>query len=291
MTDGIIIKKYNSYYYVQSEDNVAECKLRGRFKQSRYSLCVGDRVTYIATEHGKGIIEQILPRKSLLLRPMVANIQQVIITFAAKNPDFNVDLMNRFLVLGEYSNLDIVICLTKIDLLDNLQVDLLINQYENIGYRVIKISNKHQIGIAELMEVLDDKVSVFAGPSGVGKSTLLNLIEPKFNLKTGDVSNKIGRGKHTTRFAELLPLSNGGFVVDTPGFSFTEFVDLDERAIADCFPEFHEVKGSCKFNTCLHLHEPQCVIKRAVIDGIIDDSRYQSYSNILSEIKKAKRGF
>lgn len=291
MKDGIIIKKYNSYYYVQGETSVIECKLRGRFKKNRYSLCVGDKVQYTSLEDEKGIIENIFPRQSVLLRPMIANVQQVIITFAAKNPDFNSSLLDRFLVLAEYSGLDIVICLTKIDLLDSIEVENLVQEYQKIGYRVIKISNVSHDGIEDLVNILNDKISVFAGPSGVGKSTLLNQINPGLRLKTGMVSDKIGRGKHTTRFSELLPLLDNGFVVDTPGFSLTEFNDLNERAISECFPEFNKIEGSCKFNSCLHLQEPQCMIKSAVEDGSISKDRYQSYVEIMAEIKKTKRGF
>ena len=291
MKDGIIIKKYNSYYYVQGETSVIECKLRGRFKKNRYSLCVGDKVQYTSLGDETGIIENIFPRQSVLLRPLIANVQQVIITFAAKNPDFNSSLLDRVLVLAEYSELDIIICLTKIDLLNRAEIETLVQEYQKIGYTVIKVSNVSHEGVEKLTSLLNNKISVFAGPSGAGKSTLLNRINPKLNLKTGMVSDKIGRGKHTTRFSELLSLPEHGFVVDTPGFSLTEFNDLDERAISECFPEFNKVEGSCKFNSCLHLHEPQCKIKNAVDHAAISENRYQSYVEIMDEIKKTKRGF
>lgn len=291
MQYGVILKTYNSFYYVKTNDKVIMCTLRGRFKKERFSLLVGDEVEYNITENDKGIIENILPRRSMLQRPMIANIDQVIITFAAVSPDINTVLVDRFLVLAEMSDLDIVLCINKIDLADNDELQPILDLYRSIGYPVITVSAKMGIGIHELRNVLSGKISVFAGPSGAGKSTILNSIEEGLALVTGQVSEKIGRGKHTTRFAELLSLSNGGFVVDTPGFSFTEFDNVKKNELMYYFPEIAAVVHECKFNTCLHLKEPQCAVKQAVIEGGIREERYNSYTEILAEIQDKKKGF
>jgi ribosome biogenesis GTPase len=292
MLSGIVVKNYNSYYYVQTADKVTMCTLRGRFKKERYSLIVGDKVEYEIVGTDKGIIEQILPRRTVLKRPMVANVDQVILTFAAVSPNINPVLIDRFLILAELSALDIVICINKIDLADSLALTPIVELYRSIGYPVMLVSAKAGSGITQLHSMLFDRITAFSGPSGAGKSTILNVIEPGLALVTGEVSKKIGRGKHTTRFAELLPLSGGGgFVVDTPGFSFTEFNDMTEKELMYCFPEIAAVTPNCKFSTCLHLKEPQCAVKQAVAEGRIQEPRYQSYLEVMAEIKENKKGF
>lgn len=291
MLNGVIIKAYNSFYYVQTAENVVSCKLRGRFKKERFSLLVGDRVEYEVTGAGKGIIENILPRRSMLRRPMIANIDQVILTFAAVSPNISRILVDRFLVLAEMSELDIILCINKIDLADSFEVQSIVEHYSTIGYQVIAISAKAGIGIDVLRSKLQGKISVFAGPSGAGKSTILNNVETGLTLVTGELSEKIGRGKHTTRFAQLLPLSGGGFVVDTPGFSFTEFNDLTPNELMHCFPEISERVSECKFSTCVHSREPQCAVKKAVAEGHINEQRYQTYLAILEEINLNKKRF
>jgi ribosome biogenesis GTPase len=288
---GIVVKAYNSYYYIQSGSKIVTCNLRGRFKKGRFSLIVGDEVTYTSTGPEKGIIEEILPRRSLLRRPMVANINQVVLTFAAVNPDINPALVDRFLVIAEFSELEIIICINKIDLADTAVVDNIAERYEQIGYKVLRVAAKTGTGIEQLRAQLHDKITVFAGPSGAGKSTILNAVQPGLALTTGEVSQKIGRGKHTTRFAELLPFEGGGFVVDTPGFSFTEFSDMEEAHLMDYFPEISPIAPKCKFNTCIHYKEPQCAVKQAVADGLIHRERYQSYLEILNEIRESKKGY
>lgn len=291
MLHGVVTKALNSYYYVQGDSFETRCKLRGRFKKERFSLTVGDRVEYVLLDDGSGIIEAISPRYSMLRRPIVANVDQVILTFAAASPDLNPLLLDRFLVLAENSHLEIVICINKIDLANLNIIDPLLARYDNIGYRIIRVSAAQALGIEILRDQLKEKVSVFAGPSGVGKSTLLNALEPGLKLATGSVSDKIKRGKHTTRVAELLPFARGGFVVDTPGFSFTEFNHIDKVDLDNYFPEFRSLSGACKFNTCLHSHEPHCAVKQAVEAGRIASDRYQAYLNILNEIQNIKKEF
>lgn len=291
MLRGVVIRAYNSYYYVETDSKVTMCTVRGRLKKERYSLLVGDEVEYELSGHHKGVIEQILPRRSMLKRPMVANVDQVILTFAAVNPDLNPVLIDRFLVLAELSNLYITICINKIDLANGDELDPIVELYRQIGYSVVTLSAKNGVGINDLHHFLDNKISVFAGPSGVGKSTILNALEPGLELVTNEVSDKIGRGRHTTRFAQLLPLSRGGYVVDTPGFSSTDFSDLTELELMSCFPEIAELSSLCKYKTCLHLKEPQCAVKQALAGKEISEERYNSYLEILNDIRQNKKGF
>ena len=288
---GVVIRATSGFYYVKSGTHIIACKLRGRMKQNRYSVCVGDRVVYTATGDAVGAIEQILPRDSFLKRPEVANVNQAILTFAASHPRVDFGLLDRFLVLAELSEIPAVICINKIDMADpeELKPDLAI--YERMGYPVLLVSAKTGVGIAQLQKILYDKVSVFAGPSGVGKSSLLNAIEPGLSLTTGELSQKIGRGKHTTRVAELLVLSGGGFVVDTPGFSFTEFIEMNPEDLRFQYREFRDILAGCHFSSCIHQKEPQCAVKNAVTAGTIAASRDESYCELLQEIQQTKRRF
>lgn len=290
MITGLVIKAYNGYYYVKTDDKVMVCSLRGRLKKENFSLVVGDNVELQLIQADKGVIEVILPRRNLLRRPLVANVDQVVLVFAAGNPEINTSLLDRFLVLTELSGLNAIICINKIDIASATDLGKLIDVYRGIGYQVIEMSAKGETGINDLRPYLIDKITVFAGPSGVGKSTILNCLDPALRLQTGEVSSKIGRGKHTTRYAQLLPLESGGYVVDTPGFSSTEFNDVRESDLAHCFREFNAYSRQCKFNTCLHYKEPLCAVKEAVNNEQISTWRYESYIKMLMEIKENKRG-
>ena len=291
MLHGVVVKAYNSFYYVQSEKLLLSCKVRGRFKKERFTLMVGDEVRCSLTGHNEGLIEEILPRRSLLKRPAVANVDQVVITFAAANPDISTTLVDKLLVLAESSHLSALLCINKSDLADSEEPSRIIPIYTAIGYPVLLTSVKTGQGMAELRQRLIGRVTAFAGPSGAGKSSLLNAVEPGLTLVTGEVSAKIGRGRHTTRYAQLLPLSGGGFVVDTPGFSATEFTELDPTGLGLCFPEIAGLAGGCKFSTCLHDREPQCAVKDAVQTGGVELSRYESYKAILQELRDTKKGY
>lgn len=286
MPQGLVIRAYNGYYYVQTNGSLAECKTRGKMKKQREKVYVGDYVEYEALGQDKGVIEGVLPRKSLLKRPTIANISQVFLMFAIKDPDLNLKLLNRFLVLAEYSDIPITICLNKTELATK-EAEEIADVYQKIGYPVLLLSAHEKKNIALLKERLHDNITVFAGPSGVGKSSLLNLVDSTFELATGAVSEKIGRGKHTTRFAQLLPLAGGGYVVDTPGFSYTEF-EMQETELASCFPEFQPY-SDCRFSPCLHSHEPSCGVKDAVERGDISEQRYQNYLEILAEVQEANK--
>ena len=292
MPTAQVIKMYNGFYYLQvaGQEELLSCRLRGRIKRNKGAVFTGDYVEYQRLEDGTGVIESCLPRRTLLKRPAVANIDQVLITFAARQPDLNQLLLNRFLVLAEWSGIpEIVICINKCDLLEE-KVDFL-QDYVQAGYKLLMVSAQEGQGIQELKNLLTGRVTVFAGPSGVGKSSLLNAVDSNLELATGKISDKIKRGKHTTRAACLLPLPEGGTVVDTPGFSAAELENIDKAQLAHYFPEFRPYIEKCYYNTCTHSHEPDCAVKEAVAAGAICQARYEAYLNILQTINERKKAY
>lgn len=292
MPTAQVIKMYNGFYYLQvaGQEELLSCRLRGRIKRNKGAVVTGDYVEYQMLEDGTGVIESCLPRRTLLKRPAVANIDQVLITFAARQPDLNQLLLNRFLVLAEWSGIpEIVICINKCDLLEE-KADFL-QDYVQAGYKLLMVSAQEDQGIQELKNLLTGRVTVFAGPSGVGKSSLLNAVDSNLELATGKISDKIKRGKHTTRAACLLPLPEGGTVVDTPGFSAAELENIDKAQLAHYFPEFRPYIEKCYYNTCTHSHEPDCAVKEAVEAGAICQARYEAYLNILQTINERKKAY
>lgn len=292
MPTAQVIKMYNGFYYLQvaGQEELLSCRLRGRIKRNKGAVVTGDYVEYQMLEGGTGVIESCLPRRTLLKRPAVANIDQVLITFAARQPDLNQLLLNRFLVLAEWSGIpEIVICINKCDLLEE-KADFL-QDYVQAGYKLLMVSAQEGQGIQELKNLLAGRVTVFAGPSGVGKSSLLNAVDSNLELATGKISDKIKRGKHTTRAACLLPLPEGGTVVDTPGFSAAELENIDKSQLAHYFPEFRPYIEKCYYNTCTHSHEPNCAVKEAVAAGAICQARYEAYLNILQTINERKKAY
>lgn len=284
---GRVIKAYNSFFYVATECGLVTCKLRGLLKTRKRGANVvpGDFVRFSMQEAEKGVIEERLKRQTFLQRPTVANVTQVILTFAAAEPDLNRSLLDRFLVLAEWAGIPrIIICINKMDLLSDSANFL--EDYKAIGYTVRYVSAMKPATVEVLREDLTQEVTVFAGPSGVGKSSLLNSLLPFAQRMTGQVSEKIKRGRHTTRAAELIPYQ-GGYLVDTPGFSSISFQGIEPSDLADCFPEFREYIGSCRFTTCTHTHEPSCRVKEAVAVGMITQNRYDSYVTIFQELHEA----
>jgi len=289
MQQGKVIQAYNSFFYVQTAAGLVTCKLRGKFKHTRRSLGVvpGDEVEIESLADGTGVIERLLPRQTLLKRPAVANITQVVLTFAAAQPDLHPLLLNRFLVLAEWSGIPkICLCINKMDL--RPEAGDFLSAYAAIGYPVLYVSAAQQRGIEALRARLSGETTVFAGPSGVGKSSLLNAIDSSLALQTGHVSEKIKRGRHTTRAARLIAWQ-GGYIVDTPGFSAMELTELAPQALPGYFPEFRPYLSACRFQPCSHSHEPDCAIKQAVAAGEITQERYDAYRNILEEITTARK--
>ncbi len=291
MLQGRVIKAYNSFFYVQTDMGLVTCKLRGKFKMSRRELGVvpGDWVSLDALSDGTGVIEEVQPRIQLLKRPAVANLTQVVLTFAAAQPDLHPLLLNRFLVLAEWSGMDkILICVNKIDLFAGNENNFL-QDYRAIGYDVLPVSAREGKGLEALRQRLRGETTVFAGPSGVGKSSLLNAIDSRLALQTGAISEKIKRGRHTTRVAELLPYEGDGYIVDTPGFSAVDFMGLELEELPACFPEFGPYLGKCRFSPCSHSHEPGCAVKEATETGAVAQERYEAYLAIRTEIQEAQK--
>ncbi len=293
MIDGKIIKGIGGFYYVDTVNGIYECRARGIFRKDKITPLVGDRVkiSIVDEDSKKGVVEEIDKRDTELVRPPIANVDKALIVFSVTNPKPNLSLLDRFIVLAEKENLEVVIVLTKADLDDDNMLDDLKEIYELSGYKVIPVSNKTKLNIDKIKSELKDNVVVFAGPSGVGKSSLLNEIDSNFKLQTGEVSDKIKRGKHTTRHAELLKLECGGMVADTPGFSSLTLDDIEDVELKDYFIEFDEF-NDCRFGSrCVHEKEPDCAVKEAVENGEISKKRYDSYIQLLNEIRQGKRRY
>ncbi len=292
MVDGRIIKGIGGFYYVETSEGLYECKARGIFRKKKETPLVGDlvEISVVDEYEKKGVIETIKKRKNELIRPSIANVDMAVIVFAAKNPDPNLSLIDRFIVLAEREFLDIVICINKIDVDEEKDYMKIKSIYESCGYKVVISSTKKGIGIEELKEHMDGNVVVLAGPSGVGKSSLLNAIDERLQLKTGEISEKLGRGKHTTRHAELMDFGAGTMIADTPGFSSLSLNHIDEKELKEYFSEFAEYAEECRFHSdCIHENEPSCAVKNAVEDGNLFKERYDSYIQLLNEIRNNNR--
>lgn len=283
---GRVIKFYNSFFFVKVGEELIPCKLRGLLKRDKKvgsAVYVGDLVEISRLKDKSGVIESVQSRRNVLIRPPVANVDRVILTFAFDAPKLHPLLLNRFLVLAEKSALDeIIICVNKIDLATERNF---LSEYEPL-YKILRVSAVTGEGVDELRKILSSGVSVFAGASGVGKSSLLNAVDKNLRLKVGKVSEKILRGKHTTRISELIEFGDG-FLVDTPGFSAVDLAEagLDKNNIRHYFKEFEDFAAECKFlNVCSHSHEPNCGVKAAVERGDILRERYESYLTLLEEI-------
>lgn len=291
MLEGIITKGVGGFYYVKTSNGLYECRARGIFREENITPLVGDRVRIRKFDNSnEGYIEEILERKTVLKRPPVANITQALIVFSIKNPNPNLWLLDRFLVLAEGAGINISVIINKIDLADNDFVKEIFETYRKAKYNIILTSIKTNCGIDELRNTLKDNVTVFAGPSGVGKSSLLNRVQPDLQLNVGEISGKTKRGKHTTRHVELLELDLGGYVLDTPGFSS---LDLDfinrEEDLKYYFKEILEYSNQCKFSSCLHVGEPGCHVIEGVESGEIGKTRYDNYISFIDEIKSNRR--
>jgi len=290
MPEGKIVKALSGFYYVLSEGSVTQCRGRGNFRINKITPLVGDYVEFQAENKTDGYILKVNDRKNELVRPPIANVDQAILVFSASEPDFSPALLDRFLVLVESKEIEPLICVTKMDLLTSEQtnkIERYVKDYRSFGYEVLMTSSKTEHGVEELTPYLRDKISVFAGQSGVGKSSLLNALKPELELKTAMISSHLGRGKHTTRHVELIDIEDG-LVADTPGFSSLEFSELEIEELPQCFPEMVEVSEDCKFRGCLHINEPKCAVKAAVEAGEIPNYRYDHYLTFHKEIKDRK---
>ena len=284
---GLVLKNYNGYYYVQVADSVYTCKVKGKMKQNRFSLATGDQVLLEPGEKGEGMIKKVLPRKNFLPRPTMANLDLFVVTFACATPDFSFLLADKLLALAELAHIPSILVLNKEDQAPAGLIDEVRRVYEPLGYEVFTLSAKNGTGVEQLRERLRGKLCAFGGPSGVGKSSTINAIDSKVDLRTGEVSEKIGRGKHTTRFAQLLPFDEG-YIADTPGFGNLLLEGMEPEQAVAAFREFAQYEGGCRFCPCSHTHEPVCGVKEAVAAGQIAASRYESYLAMLEEIRLLK---
>jgi len=290
MPEGKIIKALSGFYYVLDGKQIIQCRGRGVFRHNKVNPLVGDYIVYQAENSTDGYLLEVKERTNELVRPPIANVDQAILVFSAVEPEFSTTLLDRFLVAIENKEIEPIICISKMDLISEKQQEKL-NQYmadyRKIGYEVVATSSITSAGLEVLMPYLEGKTSVFAGQSGVGKSSLLNAINPELDIETNQISAHLGRGKHTTRHVELLPIGSG-LVADTPGFSSLEFLDIELERLAYCFPEIYTYGEQCKFRGCLHDKEPKCAVKQAVDSGDIPKYRYKHYEQIFEEIKDRK---
>jgi ribosome biogenesis GTPase len=289
LIQGTLMKGYAGFYYVYADDRVWECSLRGRFRVRKQDFIPGDKVIILPGIETKATIEKVLERKNSLVRPNIANVDQALLVFAQKTPDPDYNLLDRLLVQVEKIAIDILLVFTKSDLIKELTYPA-IDYYRRVGYKTVTVSNKTGQGISEVAEFLKGRISVLAGPSGSGKSSLLNSLEPNQKLKTGEVSEKIGRGRHTTRHVELISV-RGGLVADTPGFSSLNLPEMKREELQDYFPEFQGLRIDCRFKSCLHAQEPACAVKDALEKSEILASRYENYIQFLKEVIKNERRY
>ncbi len=292
MQQGKVIKAAGGFFTVRDQAGSEYlCRARGSLKKGRQSLIVGDEVMFkpfkepAGNEDGEGIVEKVFPRANFLPRPPVANVDQVVVVMSLKKPGCDWQMISRVGVLAERENLPALVCLNKTDLIPPVELEQIKVLTEPYPYPVVYTSALSGNGTADLEKYLAGCCSVLAGPSGVGKSTLLNFIQPGLSLQTGTVSEKIGRGKHTTRQAALLPLDNGGSVVDTPGFSRLDFKNLEPEQLAGCFPELEAIRGRCGFRNCLHLNEPNCAVPEE-LGQTINPMRYEHYKFFMHELSQ-----
>ena len=289
---GKIMKGIAGFYYVGVvESGVYECKAKGIFRKDKIKPLVGDdvEIEVLNEEEKLGNIVKILPRCSELIRPAVANIDQALVIFAAREPKPNLSLLDRFLVIMEKQDVPVIICFNKQDLCDEEEVGRLKEIYEACGYPVVLASAKQGEGIEEIKSLLRGKTTTVAGPSGVGKSSLTNLLQNEVQMETGEISKKLGRGRHTTRHSQIIQIEKDTWLYDTPGFTSFYVEEIEKEELRFYFREFSKYEGTCRFQGCTHTHEPGCMVKNALEEGKISKERYENYLELYGELKEKKR--
>ena len=284
---GKIIKGIAGFYYVQTEDKLYECKAKGAFRKQKIKPLVGDNVEIAVIDEANklGNVEKILPRKNELIRPAVSNIDMALVIFASAKPDPNFNLLDRFLCMMEYQKVPVTICFNKIDLVDQEKLKEYSGIYEPAGYNVIFTCTKTKEGLGSIRSLLEGKTTTVAGPSGVGKSSIINCLQSDITMETGTISEKIERGKTTTRHSEIIPVSHDTYIMDTPGFSSMDVPGFEKEDLWTCYPEFVRHEPYCRFIGCSHINEPDCGVKAAVEDGEISPVRYENYKLLYEELK------
>lgn len=289
---GKIIKGIAGFYYVHVEEaGIYECKAKGIFRKDNQKPLVGDnvRISVLDEKEKSGSIIEILPRKNSLIRPAVANVDQAFVIFALENPKPNFMLLDRFLIMMEQAKVPAVICFNKKDLVQEEDALKLCDIYKNCGYRVIISSTVNQDDRQKIHEILHGKTTVIAGPSGVGKSSITNMLQQGIHMETGEISKKLKRGRHTTRHSQVIPVGEKTYLMDTPGFSSLYLTDMDEQDLKNYFPEFSRYEGQCRFQGCVHIHEPDCAVKDALEKKEISKLRYEDYLSLYEELKEKRR--
>lgn len=289
---GKIMKGIAGFYYVGvAESGVYECKAKGIFRKDKIKPLVGDdvEIEVLNEEEKLGNIVKILQRRSELIRPAVANIDQALVIFAAREPKPNLSLLDRFLVIMEKQDVPVIICFNKQDLCDEEEVGRLKEIYEACGYPVVLASAKQGEGIEEIKSRLRGKTTTVAGPSGVGKSSLTNLLQNEVQMETGEISKKLGRGRHTTRHSQIIQIEEDTWLYDTPGFTSFYVEEIEKEELRFYFREFSKYEGTCRFQGCTHTHEPGCMVKNALEEGKISKERYENYLELYGELKEKRR--
>ena len=289
---GKIIKGIAGFYYIYAEnDEIYECKAKGIFRKDKQKPLVGDNVEIevLDEQEKEGSVTAILPRKNSLIRPAVANVDQAFVIFAMENPKPNFMLLDRFLIMMEYQDVPVTICFNKKDLLEEQAIEEFAGVYRKCGYSVLYTSAEKEEGIRELHELLDGRTTAVAGPSGVGKSSLVNRLQPNVQMETGSISRKIERGKHTTRHSEIIPIAADTYIMDTPGFSTLYIPGFEKEDLQNFYPEFKEYEPYCRFKGCSHISEPDCGVKEALAEGKISQLRYEDYLALYEELKEKRR--
>lgn len=297
MISGILLKRYSGFYYVYAEDRVWECSLRGRFRISEQEFLTGDRVKILPGEGNRATIEEVEQRRNSLVRPTIANVDQAFLVFALVSPKPDLNLLDRLILQVAAAGIKPVIILNKADQDSTITGETGstfsaegLDFYRELGYDLIKVSTKTGEGISEVLEHINGKITVLAGPSGVGKSSIVNALSPGMELKIGEISRKLKRGKHTTRHVELM-VCGGGLLADTPGFSSLFMPSMEREELTQYFVEFRDAPGGCRFANCMHIKEPDCGVKAAVEAGKIQRSRYEHYCQFLEEVIAAERKY
>ena len=289
---GKIIKGIAGFYYVHVvESGLYECKAKGVFRKEKIKPLVGDVVEMdvLDEEEKKGNIVDILPRQNELIRPAVANIDQALVVFAVTKPKPHFNQLDRFLIMMESKGIPVILCFNKKDIATEPEIQKLKDIYETCGYQMVFTSAIEEENVGQLKELLSGKTTAIAGPSGVGKSSLINIIQPDAKMETGSISEKIERGKHTTRHSELIWIEDDTYIMDTPGFSSLYTNDFEKEELKFYFTEFAPFEGQCRFQGCDHVHEPGCAVKEALEEGKIHPVRYENYLEMYKELKEKRR--
>ena len=285
---GLIVKGVGGFYYVHTEQGVIEAKGRGIFKKDGFLLAVGDEVELEILEDGTGVINEVFPRKNQFIRPPIVNVDMFLVVLSPVHPRPNYILIDKFLIMAEMHDVEPVLCVNKCDLASDKEIAAIEEVYQGV-YPTFLVSGKTGEGLDTLMERLRGKKAALAGPSGVGKSTILNRLHPEAKMETGEISKKTNRGKHTTRHAEIFFTEGGGMLFDTPGFTSFEILEAEEEELASYYPEIEKYRGLCRYDDCRHKKEPECAVREAVQQGKIHWRRYESYLANLEEIQSRKK--